>query len=69
MRMVAQPGRRQGRPSKCLYSAPLRGEEAQTVDDGSVTVTVLADDIYSKSAKQRYQITFSRSEILLLSGS
>lgn len=50
MRLSAQPGRKPGSP-KSIYSAPLQIDD----ENGDVTVSIVADDIYSKQSKQRYQ--------------
>jgi len=36
-------------------------------EDGEVTVSIIADDIYSKNSTQRYQITLTETEISILS--
>lgn len=66
MRLSAQPARKSGSP-KCIYSAPLRIEDVQIDENGDVTVSIVADDIYSKHSKQRYQITLTEAEISILS--
>lgn len=66
MRLSAQPARKPGSP-KSLYSAPLQIEDVQIDENGDVTVSIIADDIYSKNSTQRYQITLTEAEITLLS--
>ncbi|WP_189401962.1 MULTISPECIES: hypothetical protein [unclassified Mesorhizobium] len=39
----------------------------QIDENGDVTVSIIADDIYSKNALQRYQITLTEAEIGILS--
>ncbi|WP_176480280.1 hypothetical protein [Mesorhizobium sp. WSM3859] len=39
----------------------------QIDENGDVTVSIVADDIYSKNALQRYQITLTEAEIGILS--
>ncbi|MEI9403569.1 hypothetical protein [Mesorhizobium argentiipisi] len=39
----------------------------QIDENGDVTVSIVADDIYSKHSKQRYQITLTEAEISILS--
>ncbi|WP_167498511.1 MULTISPECIES: hypothetical protein [unclassified Mesorhizobium] len=39
----------------------------QIDENGDVTVSIIADDIYSKNSTQRYQITLTEAEITLLS--
>ncbi|TIR18280.1 MAG: hypothetical protein E5X34_22125 [Mesorhizobium sp.] len=65
MRLSTQPGRKLGTP-KCIYSAPLQIDDVQIDENGDVTVSIIADDIYSKQSKQRYQITLTEAEIGLL---
>jgi hypothetical protein len=38
----------------------------QIDDNGDVTVSIIADDIYSNKSKQRYQITLTEAEIGIL---
>jgi hypothetical protein len=65
MRLSAQPARKSGSP-KCIYSAPLQIEDVRIDENGDVTVSIVADDIYSKNSKQRYQITLTKAEIGIL---
>lgn len=65
LRLSAQPARRPGSP-KCIYSAPLQIEDVQIDENGDVTVSIIADDIYSKNSTQRYQITLTEAEISIL---
>ncbi|TIR26746.1 MAG: hypothetical protein E5X34_03685 [Mesorhizobium sp.] len=65
MRLSTQPARRQG-SAKCIYSAPLQLDDVQISDNGDVTVSIIADDIYSNRSKQRYQITLAEAEIGIL---
>ncbi|MEZ2330669.1 hypothetical protein AB6802_13185 [Mesorhizobium sp. RCC_202] len=37
------------------------------IEDGEVTVSIIADDISSKNSTQRYQITLTETEISILS--
>jgi len=66
MQLFTQPGRRPGSP-KCIYSAPLQIDDVQINENGDVTVSIIADDIYSKNSTQRYQITLTEAEVSLLS--
>ena len=66
MQLSTQPGRRPGSP-KCIYSAPLQIDDVQIDENGDVTVSIIADDIYSKNSTQRYQITLTEAEVSLLS--
>ncbi|WP_190241255.1 hypothetical protein [Mesorhizobium sp. M4B.F.Ca.ET.019.03.1.1] len=38
----------------------------QIDENGDVTVSIIADDIYSKNSTQRYQITLTEAEISIL---
>ncbi|WP_189340271.1 MULTISPECIES: hypothetical protein [unclassified Mesorhizobium] len=38
----------------------------QVDENGDVTVSIIADDIYSKNSTQRYQITLTEAEISIL---
>ncbi|RUX34084.1 hypothetical protein EOA23_03865 [Mesorhizobium sp. M2A.F.Ca.ET.042.01.1.1] len=66
LRLSAQPARKPGSP-KCIYSAPLQIEDVRIDENGDVTVSTIADDIYSKNSTQRYQITLTEAEVSLLS--
>ncbi|CDX37769.1 hypothetical protein MPLA_2130055 [Mesorhizobium sp. ORS 3359] len=66
MRLSAQPARRRG-TAKCIYSAPLQIDDVQIDENGDVTVSIIAQDIYSKNSAQRYKITLTEAEIGILS--
>ena len=66
MRLSTQPARKPRSP-KCIYSAPLQIDDVQIDENGDVTVSITADDIYSKNSTQRYQITLTEAEVSLLS--
>jgi len=68
MRLIAQPGRRPGAP-KCIYSQPLQVDDVQVGENGDVIISIIADDIYSKDSKQRYQIILTEGEMSLLGSS
>ncbi|WP_292195701.1 hypothetical protein [Mesorhizobium sp.] len=39
----------------------------QIDENGDVTISIIAEDIYSKNSLQRYQITLTKAEISILS--
>ncbi|WP_274423693.1 hypothetical protein [Chelativorans sp. YIM 93263] len=65
MRLLARPGKRVGDP-KILYSQPLTVENIEVRTTGEVVLTVLAADIYTPKATQRFSITFSPAEIHMI---
>ncbi|WFP62204.1 MULTISPECIES: hypothetical protein [unclassified Mesorhizobium] len=65
MRLIVQPGRKAGSP-KHIYSEPLQIDDLQIGENGDVTISVVADDIYSKNSTQRYQIMLTEAEITIL---
>ena len=67
MRLSTQPARKPRSP-KCIYSAPLQIDDVQIDENGDVTVSITADDIYSNKSKQRYQIIMTEAEIGILFG-
>ncbi|RWB65302.1 hypothetical protein [Mesorhizobium sp.] len=63
--MLAQPGRKPGSP-KSIFSEPLQLDAVRLEQSGEVTISIVADDIYSKNSKQRYQIILTEAELRLL---
>lgn len=66
MRLNTQPSRRVGM-SKCIFSAPIQAGNVQINENGEVTISITADDIYTKNSKQRYEIILTGEEISILS--
>lgn len=64
MRLNVRPGRKPGSPKR-IYSEPLQTEELQ-VCENTVTISIIADDIYTRNSKQRYEIALTEAEIGLL---
>lgn len=65
MQIKTQPSRRAGAP-KCIFSGPLQSDNVRVEDDGVIKICLTADDIYSKNAKQRYEIALTSDELRLL---
>jgi len=44
----------------------LQVDDVQVGENGDVIISIIADDIYSKDSKQRYQIILTEGEMSLL---
>lgn len=65
MRINTQPGRRVGLP-KCIFCEPIHVRNVQTNENGEVTISITADDIYTRNSKQRYEIILTLEEVGIL---
>lgn len=65
MDMTVQPARKPG-SVKTVLSRPIVDSDVSKMEDGSVILTIVAQDVYSEKSRQRYDITLSRAEIELL---
>jgi hypothetical protein len=60
MKVLVQPGKREGVP-KVIFDGAL--EEADiALEEGQLVLSIVADDIYTKNATQRYTITLDADD-------
>ncbi|MFC6488482.1 hypothetical protein [Nitratireductor sp. GCM10026969] len=62
MKLSVRPGKREGEP-KLLFDHLLEMENLVESPEGGVVVTVVAKDIYTAKASQRFSLTFTSEEV------
>lgn len=62
MKLSVRPGKREGLP-KLLFDRLIEREDLQAAPEDGVILTIVAKDIYTEKATQRFSIVLSRSEI------
>jgi hypothetical protein len=62
MKLSVRPGKKDRDP-KTLFDAQIGAAHMRPIADGGLTVTVVADDIYTAGATHRFSITFTPEEI------
>ena len=62
MKVTVQPGKRIASP-KQIFDQQIGSADLRTSHTGDVILTIVAADIYTPRATQRFAITFSKPEV------
>jgi hypothetical protein len=65
MKLSVRPGKKDRDP-KTLFDAPIGVANIRADADGGITMTIVADDIYTAGATHRFSITLTPEEVATL---